>query len=137
MISLGFSLANAKWTLRKPTRAASFGFRGKGSRPRQFVFLRLSLNVGPSPEAHALFDRDALGNDVADDSGRLLEVDPVARLNVALKSALHDHRAGSDVGFHSFVRPDRQAVSLRVDGALLLKAVPTSGNRTFRQSTKP
>lgn len=59
-----------------------------------------------------------MGCDVTRNNGRLLEVDPVARLNIAFQLALDDHGARIDVGFDATVRPDRQAVSSRVDDAL-------------------
>src|SRR5262252_8635315 len=41
-------------------------------------------------------------------------------MNIAFQSALHDHSAGSDVGFNTSVRTDCQPVSLRVDRAFHL-----------------
>src|SRR5215831_7235118 len=41
-------------------------------------------------------------------------------MNIAFQSALHDHSAGSDVGFNTSVRTDGQPVSFRVDRAFHL-----------------
>jgi hypothetical protein len=56
-----------------------------------------------SLEVRAFINGDAPGYDVANDNGRLLQVNPVARLNIAFQSAMHDHSASNDVGFNASV----------------------------------
>src|SRR5512146_1210251 len=88
----------------------------------------LSLDLG------SRVDRDALGHDVADHHGGLFQVDPFGRLYVAFQLALHDHGAGSNVGFQAAVRADGQPVAFRIDTAFDLAVdveISFAGNLTF------
>src|SRR5215831_3291082 len=76
-------------------------------------------------------------------TGRLFQVDPVARLNTSLQLTLHDHRTGIDICFDAPVRPDGQPGSSRIDGTfhftvyvevLAAREFPSNHNRLADES---
>jgi len=79
--------------------------------------LGFALNVDFASQVGAFLDRDPLGRDVPGENGAFAQFDPVARLNVSIKLALHDDALRFNGGFDLPVGADRQVVVLERDGA--------------------
>ena len=101
----------------------------RGEREGRFAFFAGLADINAALEECAVFDADALGDDIAGEGAFAADVNTVAGGDVALYLAEHNDFAGGDAGSNLAIAANGNAVAGQVDGALNL-AVNVEGFRT-------